>query len=532
MATDFNRYRFPSRRTVVCGKRGIVATSQHLAAQAGLDALQRGGNAIDAAVAAAACLTVVEPCSNGIGGDAFALVWTGGKLYGLNSSGPAPMALTADKVLAMGHTAMPEFGWVPVTVPGAPAAWAALAGRFGRLGLAQAVARAAEYASEGFAVSPDVARSWLAAANAYRTRLDGQLSRHWFDTFTIDGRAPGAGELFRLPHHGESLLEIGRTDARSFYEGDLADRIVRFSAETGGYLSGADLKAFSPQWVDPIGVRFRGHEVWELPPNGHGIVALMALGMLEGFDPAPYGDQLALHRQVEALKLAFTDGMAHIADPSHMSVGLQELLSPGYLARRRSLIADHAQLPAPGVFRDHGTVYLAAADGEGNMVSYIQSNYMGFGSGLVVPGTGIALHNRGANFSLDPHSPNCLAPSKRPYHTIIPGFLTRDGSAVGPFGVMGGFLQPQGHVQAVVNLLDYGMNPQEALDAPRWRWDNGLDLSLEDGFDEVLAASLAARGHTLSSGGFFGRGQMILRQPNGTLAAGTDKRADSAAAAW
>lgn len=536
MKYDVMNYPYASRRFVVHGKRGVVATSQYLAAQAGLDVLKKGGNAVDAAVAAAACLTVVEPCSNGMGGDAFAIVWTGGKLYGLNSSGPAPMALSAEKLRAKGHIAMPAYGWDAVTVPGIPAAWAALSSRFGRLPLSDSMAPAIQHADEGYAVSPIVAYGWEKAAEKYRDNLPPALAKHWYDTFTTDGSAPKSGEVFCLPDHAKTLSEIARTGAESFYRGELAEKIAAFARETGGYINEADLAAFKPEWVQPLCVRYRGHDVWELPPNGHGMIALMALNILEGFDPFENGEEKSLHRQIEAVKLAFSDGLKYIADPAFMYVAPEELLSPQHAAKRRVLIGEKAIVPQPGSFDDHGTVYLAAADGEGNMVSYIQSNYMGFGSGLVVPGTGIALHNRGANFSLDPESPNCLVPGKRPYHTIIPGFLTRDGNPVGPFGVMGGFMQPQGHVQVIVNLLDYGMNPQAALDSPRWRWDDGLSVALEDSFDKNLSDALAKRGHNLcresSYIGAFGRGQIILRDESGVLTAGTEPRADSAAAVW
>jgi gamma-glutamyltranspeptidase/glutathione hydrolase len=536
MKYDTAYYPYPSRRFVVHGRNGIVATSQYLAAQAGLGALKNGGNAIDAAVAAAACLTVVEPCSNGIGGDAFALVWTKGKLYGLNSSGAAPLSLSAEKLVSLGHKTMPQFGWEAVTVPGIPGAWAELSRRFGRLKLIDAMQNAILYAREGFAVSPVVAAGWNTAAEAYRSRLEAPLARHWYETFTRQGKAPKSGEIFRLPHHADTLEEIARTEAESFYRGELAARIASFARNTGGYITEADLAAFAPQWVEPLSVTYRGHEVWELPPNGHGLVALMALNILEGFDKFTPGDAEGLHRQIEAVKLAFTDGLEYIADPAFMRIGTDELLSPEYAAKRRALIRKNAITPAPGTFGDHGTVYLAAADGEGNMVSYIQSNYMGFGSGLVVPGTGIALHNRGANFSLDDNSPNCLSPGKKPYHTIIPGFLTREGKPVGPFGVMGGFMQPQGHVQVIVNMLDYELNPQAALDAPRWRWDEGLEILVEESFDGALMRQLLDRGHNVNrdatAPGAFGRGQIILRDKEGVLTAGTEPRADSAAAVW
>lgn len=535
MKFDAMHYPFPSRRVVVHAKNGIVATSQYLAAQAGLDVLKKGGNAIDAAVATAACLSVVEPCSNGIGGDAFAIVWHEGKMYGLNSSGPAPQLLTAKMLCDKGYKEMPAHGWEPVTVPGIPAAWAALSEKFGRLPLSDALMQAVRYASEGFPVSPVVAQSWGRAAQIYKNRLGESLAKHWYDTFTKDGAAPESGEVFRLPDHARTLQEIGRTRAESFYRGELADRITAFVRQTGGYLTKSDLEAFQPQWVEPLSVCYRGHDVWELPPNGHGLVALMALSILEGFDPFKEGDPEAVHRQIEAVKLAFADGHKYIADPNYMNVDVAKMLSHEYASSRRALIKDTAIIPEPGCFDDHGTVYLATADSAGNMVSYIQSNYMGFGSGLVVPDTGIALHNRGANFSLDLQSANCLAGGKRPYHTIIPGFLTCRGKAVGPFGVMGGFMQPQGHVQVVINMLDYGLNPQAALDHPRWRWDKGLEIAAEEGFGIASVNALAEKGHiirTESSGGAFGRGQIILRDDNGVLTAGTDCRADSAAAGW
>ena len=535
MKNDPNYYPYPSRRYVVYGHNGIVATSQYLAAQAGLDALKSGGNAIDAAVAAAACLTVVEPCSNGIGGDAFALVWTGGKLYGLNSSGPSPKALSADKLRDLGFNKMPNLGWETVNVPGIPAAWAALSSRFGKLSLTKVMEPAITYANEGFAVSPVVVSAWNDAAKIYKRGLASSLAEPWYDTFTKDGIAPRSGEIFRLPYHSATLNEIAETGAESFYRGSLASRIVRFARDTGGYITETDLASFKPEWVSPLSVKYRGYDVWELPPNGHGTVALIALNILDGFDPFIIGDPEGLHRQIEAMKLAYIDGLKYIADPAYMRVSPDELLSPSYAAKRRMLIGDTAAIPEPGNFENHGTVYLAAADNKGNMVSYIQSNYIGFGSGLVVPGSGIALHNRGANFSLDPKSANCLEPGKRPYHTIIPGFLTHDGKAVGPFGVMGGFMQPQGHVQVIINMLDYNLNPQAALDYPRWKWNSGLDVSLEDSFDIRLAEELKNRGHLIgreTTDGAFGRGQIILRNEAGVLCAGTEPRSDSAAAVW
>lgn len=513
----------------------MVATSQPLAAQAGLTVLQQGGNAIDAAVAAAAALTVVEPTSNGIGGDAFALVWTGGKLHGLNASGPAPGLLSLEALHAAGHAEMPAHGFAPVTVPGAPAAWAALASRFGRLPLTASLAPAIAYAENGYPLSPTLAHFWGRAVMTYRDKLHGDMFKPWFDTFAPDGSMPQAGAVWRSPAHAATLTAIAESDAAAFYRGELAAAIDSFSQQHGGFIRGEDLDAFAPEWVEPISVRYRGYDVWEIPPNGHGIVALIALGILDGFDFAHRETDAAYHYQIEAIKLAFADGRAYVADPRHADVAVAGLLDPAYLAARRGLIGDEALTPAPGQPPQGGTVYLCTADSEGNMVSFIQSNYMGFGSGIVIPGTGIALHNRGHNFSLDRAHPNCVAPGKRPYHTIIPGFLTRGGEAVGPFGVMGGFMQPQGHVQAVMNTVDFHLNPQAALDAPRWQWMQGKTVELEPGVANHIAEALQRRGHDVRyalNGNAFGRGQIIWRQRDGVLVGGTEPRTDGHIAAW
>jgi len=513
----------------------MVAASHPLAAQAGLEVLRKGGNAVDAAVAAAAALTVVEPCSNGIGGDAFALVWREGKLTGLNASGPAPRALTAERLTSAGHRAVPRFGWAPVTVPGAPAAWAELSRRFGRVSLAAALAPAIELAREGHPVAPTAAWNWRRAAEVYARELKGEQFAWWFETFTVAGKAPGPGKLWRAPWHAATLDAIAGSGARDFYEGDLADRLVRFAARTGGFMAKEDLARFSPQWVEPVSVRYRGYDVWEIPPNGQGLVALMALAILEGFRFPEWPSVVTVHRQLEAMKLAFADGRKYITDSRMMPVEVRDLLSAAYAARRRALVGDRAGEAAPGRPPDEGTVYLATADREGNMVSYIQSNYQGFGSGLVVPETGIALQNRGLSFSLDPADVNYLLPGKKPYHTIIPGFLTRDGDAVGPFGVMGGYMQPQGHVQVIANLLDYHLNPQAALDAPRWQWLEGKRVLVERRLPEHIAQGLAGRGHEVEVAGeaeSFGRGQIIWRLPSGVLAGATEPRTDGAVAAW
>lgn len=527
---------YSSHRVPVYARRGMVATSQPLAAQAGLRILQAGGNAIDAAVATAACLTVLEPTSNGIGSDAFAIVWTDGRLYGLNASGPAPKLLTREAVMARGETAMPGRGLLPITVPGAPAAWAELVGRFGRLSLSEVLAPAIEYAEHGFPVSPHTGRSWQGTYEVYRRVLSGPEFEAWFDTFAPGGRPPGPGDLWRSPDHAATLASIAETGARSFYEGALADRIDRFFREVGGFLRADDLAAFVPEWVEPVRVGYRGYEVAELPPNGQGLVALVALRIAEGFQFDGRDSVSTYHHQIEALKLAFSDGLRYIADPRVTPVPVRELLSDAYIAERRALIGSQALDPVPGRPPAGGTVYLSAADGDGNMVSYIQSNYAGFGSGVVVPKTGIALQNRGALFSLQPDHPNRLEPGKRPFHTIIPGFLLKDGQPIGPFGIMGGFMQPQAHLQVISNLVDFDLNPQAALDAPRWQWLEGRQVELEYGTGEHIAQALRRMGHdvrwALGSGGF-GRGQIIFRHGDaGVLVGASETRADGQVAAY
>lgn len=534
MKFDPLHHPYASQRMTTYAKNGMVATSQPLAAQAGLDILKKGGNAIDAAIATAAALTVVEPTSNGIGGDAFALVWTNGKLHGLNSSGPAPQSISIEALHKRGLTEMPKFGALPVTVPGAVGAWAELSERFGRLPLTEVLRPAIEYAEQGYPVSPTLGYYWERASKNYAA-LQGEEYQHWFSTFTANGRAPRIGELWRSEDHARTLQLIAETKGEAFYRGELAEKIASFVQANGGYLSVEDLAAYRPEWVDPISVNYRGYDVWEIPPNGQGLVALIALNLLKGYDFREKDTVDAYHKSIEAIKLAFADGQRYITDPGHLKVAVRDLLSDAYAAERRQLIGTEALLPTAGEPPKGGTVYLAAADSEGNMVSFIQSNYMGFGSGLVVPGTGIALQNRGHNFSLDKTHDNALVGGKKTYHTIIPGFLTRGGEAVGPFGVMGGFMQPQGHVQVVMNTVDFHLNPQAALDAPRWQWLQGKTVELEHTVPAHIAATLARQGHdirwALGSGGF-GRGQIIWRGDNGVLAGGTEPRTDGTVAAW
>ena len=530
-------YPYPSQRMPLLAPRGVVATSQPLAAQAGLTMLQRGGSAVDAALATAIALTVVEPTSNGIGSDAFALVWDGTRLHGLNGSGRAPAGTSVAALRAAGHTTMPAHGWWPVTVPGAPRAWADLHARFGRLPFTDLCAPAIEYAEHGYPVSPYTAAAWAAAARRYAAEHTGPEFRGWFTTFAPNSRAPTAGERWAGPGHAATLRRLAASACRDFYEGQTAAAIAGHAAATGGTLTTADLAAHISTWVEPIRAAYRGYEVWEIPPNGQGIAALLGLQILDGLDltAQPRDSAESYHLQIEALKLGFADALRYVADPGYVAVPVVALLDPAYAAARRALITDRAGDPAPGTPPRGGTVYLCAADADGMMVSYIQSNYMGFGSGIVAPDTGAALQNRGANFTLEAGHPNQLAPGKRPYHTIIPGFLTCDGQAVGPFGVMGGFMQPQGHLQMMVNTLDYGLNPQASLDAPRWQWEAGRRIAVEQGTAPAIIAGLRARGHEVVErpvDAYFGRGQMIWRLPGGGYLAGSDKRADGAAVGY
>ncbi|PLR85448.1 gamma-glutamyltransferase family protein [Bacillus sp. V33-4] len=529
-------YPYTSQRMAAVSRNGMVATSQPLAAQAGLDILKKGGNAIDAAIATAACLTVVEPTSNGIGGDAFALVWVKDKLFGLNGSGPAPQSISIEKVKRLGHESMPITGWTPVTVPGAPSAWAELSERFGRLPLTEVLKPAIVYARNGYPLTPILGKYWERAFTAYKTRLKGKEFDEWFRVFAPQGQAPKIGEMWKSDGHADTLAEIAETKAESFYRGSLAEKIADASKNAGGFLSKEDLQAFKAEWVEPVSVNYRGFDIWEIPPNGQGLVALMALNILKGFEFVSREDAEAVHLQLEAMKQAFTDGKAYITDPQTMKAKIEDLLSAEYGEKCRNAIKPTAQLPEPGTLPKGGTVYLATADGEGNMVSFIQSNYMGFGSGIVIPNTGISMQNRGHDFSLDPSHENALAPGKKTYHTIIPGFITKDNQAVGPFGVMGGYMQPQGHVQVAMNLIDFGLNPQAALDAPRWQWIEGKKVEVEHTFPNYLVQQLARKGHDIKvahdSGGF-GRGQIILRDPDtGVLSGGTEPRTDGSIASW
>ena len=455
--SDANKY--PSRRSVVYGKNGMVCTSQTLAAQAGLDILKNGGNAIDAAIATAISLTVLEPPSNGIGSDLFALVWYKGKLYGLNGSGPAPAALTREKVLAkldmearakaqysdggeildLSVSDMPDHGWETVTVPGAPASWKALHERFGVANFALLFDAAIRYAEEGFPLQPICSRIWKKNVPKVAGLKDETMYQPMLDTF-FNHKKLEAGDMVRLPEMGATLRNLAETGCDSFYKGKIAREILRFAGETGGYLTEADLQNYKPEWVEPIRLHYRGYEVCEIPPNGHGLVVLMTLNILRQLSLGDKEDPETVHKQLEAMKIGFTDGKMYIADPRYMKANVEYFLSEEYGKKRAAEIGHKAQLPRPIDLNCGGTVYLCTADREGNMVSLIQSHFNNFGSKLAVPGTGILLNNRGKNFSLNPEQDNCLAPGKKPYHTIIPGFLLKDGEAAGPFGVMGAFM--------------------------------------------------------------------------------------------
>ncbi|WP_108671704.1 gamma-glutamyltransferase family protein [Peribacillus acanthi] len=534
--TDYLHHPYALPKNSVFARKGMVATSQPLAAQAGLDILKKGGNAIDAAIATAATLTVVEPTSNGIGGDAFALVWVNQKLYGLNGSGPAPKDISIDILKKQGHEKMPVHGLVPVTVPGAPSAWVELSKRFGRLPLTEVLAPAIRYAREGYPLSPILGKYWEFAYRKYKEIFKGDEFQGWFETFAPKGRAPKVGEMWNSPDHATTLEAIAETNGESFYRGELAWKMDEFSSKHGGFLKYDDLANYKAEWVDPISVNYRGYDVWEIPPNGQGIVALMALNIAKGFHFTDKDSIDAYHKQIESMKLAFTDGKAYVTDSVHMEMKVQELLSEEYGNHRRALIGEKAIQPIPYKPVTSGTVYLATADDEGNMVSFIQSNYMGFGSGVVVPGTGIALQNRGHDFSLDSSHPNALQGGKKTFHTIIPGFLTKDNKAVGPFGVMGGYMQPQGHMQVVMNTVDFNLHPQAALDAPRWQWLEGKTVSVEPHFPLHIAQALTRLGHNIkmeTDTGSFGRGQIIWRDPeSGVLVGGTESRTDGSIACW
>ena len=498
--------------------RNVVSTSHPLAAQAGLRMMLKGGNAVDAAIAAAATIVLVEPVSCGLGGDCFAIVWDGKELHGLNSSGVAPAAWNVEYFKRKygtgpdGLAKQPKRGWDAATVPGVVAGWAELHQKLGKLPFADLFEPAIEIAERGYAVPPVVAHKWAAAADELRDQPG------YAQAFLPNGRAPAIGEHFRIPDAAYTLRRIAASGGRDFYEGELAEKIAAFSKECGGAMTLDDLRNYRPEWVKPISKSYRGYELHEIPPNGQGIAALMALGICEHFDlgSMQVDSVLSQHVQIEAMKLAFADLYRYVSDPRTMDVTPQQMLSDAYLESRAKLIRlDRATQFEAGRPHAGGTIYLSAADENGMMISFIQSNYMGFGSGVVVPGTGISLQNRGVGFSMDPKSPNVVDGGKRPFHTIIPGFLTRGGKPVMSFGVMGGDMQPQGHLQTVVRMLDYHQQPQAACCAPRWKVNRDFSLDIESTMSRATVDGLRALGHVMKSVDDpymdFGAGQFIWR---------------------
>ena len=538
---DPRSYAYPSRRNVVYARKAMACTSIPQGAQIGLDVMKAGGNAVDAAVAMAAAMPLLEPTSNGLGSDCFALVWVEAekKLYGLNASGVAPAALSAALVRELGHQTMPQAGWIPTMVPGAPAGWAELNRRFGTKPLPQLFAPAISAAREGVPVQVNLEPMWEEDARRIAAAMERDPSPHayWWERFMKpDGTPYRAGDVFRWEEYAQTLEELAATGCESYYRGPLMEQIVAFSRATGGYFCEDDFRNYKPEWVEPISTDYKGYTVCEIPPNGHGITVLMALNLLKGLKLSDQKDCAdTYHKILESIKLAFADTRTYVADPRYMRTRMEDLLSEEYAARRRALISEQALTPEAGDPSCGGTIYLCTADPQGNMVSFIQSNYTTFGAGVAIPGTGISLQNRGANFSLDEGSDNCLTGGKRSYHTIIPGFLMRDGEAVGPFGVMGAFMQPQGHVLVVVNTVDYHMNPQEALDAPRIQWTGGKHIQLEREVPAHIVQDLARRGHEVeivNSNLHMGRGQIIWKTENGLYIGGTEPRCDGTVAAW
>ena len=522
---------YPSRRSAVFG-RNAVATSQPLATQAGIAMLARGGNAVDAVLAAAITLTVVEPTGNGLGSDAFSIVWDGSELHGLNASGRSPAGWSPERF--KGAAAMPYRGWESVTVPGAVSAWAALSERFGRLPFPTLFEPAIDHAERGYHVTPIIAETWRRSVE----ELHDQPG--FAEAFMPDGRAPAAGEVFRCTALARSLRLIAETRGTAFYTGELAERIAAVAARHGAALNGDDLAAHEADWCGTIGQVFGEVTLREIPPNGQGIAALMALGIAGelGIGETAPDSVEACHLQIEAMKLAFADVHAHVADPAHMSeVTVSELLDPAYLAARARLVdRNRAQAFGPGAPRHGGTVCLSAADESGMMVSYIQSNYSGFGSGVVVPETGISLQNRGHGFTLAEGHPNRVGPSKRPFHTIIPGFVMKGAEPLMAFGLMGGPMQAQGHLQMVLRTQAWGQDPQTAADAPRWRVVDGMDVALEPDIGAAVSEGLAGLGHRVFAeepDGTFGfGGAQLVRRIEGGYVCGSDPRKDGCAAAF
>lgn len=531
---------FDSRRSTVLAKNGMVATSQPLAAMAGLRTLIDGGNAVDSAVAAAAVLSVVEPMSTGVGGDMFALVWNNGekKVRAINGSGRAPSAASLEELTAQGIHRMPDFGVHSITVPGAIHGWETLLKAHGTMPLSELLKPAIKYAEEGYPVTEVIAFQWSGEQRKLMQLPAGE-------ELLLGGRPPQEGEVMCIPTLGRTLRAIAEGGTEAFYRGDIGPKIAAFVQEQGGWLSAEDMARHTSDWEEPISTTYRGVTCWECPPSDHGLAALEALNIAEGFDVPAMGAQSpdAYHHLVESMRLAFADAFRYIADPSKAPVPTEELLSKEFAKKRRSLIdPDRAMPTAPyGQVQNGGdTVYISVVDGQGNACSFIYSVYSNFGTGMVVPGTGVVLHNRGSLFSLDKDHPNALAPNKRPYHTIIPGMTTVNGELQLCYGVMGAFMQPQGHLQVISNVVDFGMDPQKALNALRFMIA-GNTVSLEEGVPDALVAELQRRGHrtAIMSGysrgitGGFGGAQMIRRDPEtGVLSGASEPRKDGCAVGW
>ena len=536
-------------RADVIAANGMVATSQPLATQVGLQVLRDGGNAIDAAVAANAALGLMEPTGNGIGGDFFAIIWDAEseRLYGYNGSGRSPQSLSLEWFLENGYTDIPPHGPLPVSVPGTVDGWFALHERFGEMPMADVLKPAIDYAREGFPVSEVIAYYWGRSVPVL-SEFPG-----FTEQFTIDGRAPREGEIWRNPNLANTLSKIAEGGRDAFYKGDIARTIASYMADNGGFLSYEDLAAHEGEWVEPVSASYRGVDVWELPPNGQGIAALQILNILEGFDMASYGfgSPEHVHLFTEAKKLAFEDRARFYADPDFADIDIDWLISKDYAAQRRELIdmdraARSVEAGNPAL-EEGDTIYLTTADADGNMVSLIQSNYRGMGSGMAPPGLGFILQDRGEMFVLKEGHPNSFEPGKRPFTTIIPAFITRDGKPWISFGVMGGGMQPQGHAQIVMNLVDFGMGLQEAGDAPRIRhrgssqptgqntqMTDGGTINLESGFDYATIRALMKKGHRIQSAlGPFGGYQAIMLDPeHGVYRGATEVRKDGQAAGF
>lgn len=533
MNAEFNwDFKYPSQRMPILANN-IVSTSQPLSSQAGLQMIAKGGNAVDAAIASAIALTVVEPTMNGIGSDAFAIIWDGSKIVGLNASGRSPAAWTPELFSPL--KVMPFIGWGSVTIPGAVSAWVKLSKRYGQLPFKDLFGPAIYYAEKGFLVSPITAEVWQYQLNSYENNIPNFKNNfpEFYNTFFKNGQAPKPGTLYKLPDHGKTLRILAETEGEAFYYGEIAKKLVAHAEKTGGHITLQDLENHKVSWEKSLTINFNGVTLHEIPPNGQGLAALIMLGILNYFDLSSFkpDSHESLHLQIEAMKLAFSDAYRYVSDPSTLEFDPSNFLSSEYLEKRASMIdLKIAKQFDAGMPKQGDTVYLTTADSEGMMVSYIQSNYFGFGSCIVVPDTGISLQNRGNGFSLEEGHPNQVGPNKRPFHTIIPGFVTKKGQPLMSFGVMGGPMQPQGHAQLMIRIFKYGQNPQAAIDALRWRVMQDQEVYLEKGFKQEIINELSKLGHRVSSKHYtsFGGGQLIYKLEDGYLGA-SDPRKDGQA---